>query len=109
MEGRHKEHRETSGNGEEVDFDVTASRKHNVSKLIKTHMLNMDSVLFFNYTPNTVQSFFKKNFFKALAHLGLFLLLRTFLPPLGGVSTSPLNRSQAPSQQSADPQATSPP
>lgn len=54
----YKGHRETLGNDAEVDFDVTASRKHNMSKLIKMHVLSMDRVLFFNYTPNKVQTFF---------------------------------------------------
>lgn len=62
----YKGHRETLGNDEEVYFDVIASRMHNMSKLIKMHLLNMDSVLFFNYTPNKVQTFFLK---KILKHL----------------------------------------
>ena len=58
---------------------------HNMSKLIKTHILNRGSLVYFNYTANKVMTFFKeKNMLLNTCTLGLPLSpLGILLPPTG--------------------------
>ena len=56
-----------------------------MSKLIKTHILNRCSLMYFNYTPNKVMTFFKeKNMLLNTRTLGLALSHRweSFCHPL---------------------------
>lgn len=46
----------------------------NMSKLIKMHILNMGSLVYFNYTPSKVKTFSNK-ILKALARWGLLSLV----------------------------------
>lgn len=80
-------HKETFGGEEDCYFDVLiAEEMHNMSKLIKTHILNTGSLAYFNYTPNKVMAFFKeKNMLLNTCTMGLALSHRweSFCHPLG--------------------------
>ena len=79
-------HRKTFEGEEDCYFDVLiAEEMHNMSNLIKTHILNTGSLVYFNYTPNKVMAFFKEKIMLLnTCTLGLALLTPgNPLPPSG--------------------------